>query len=135
MIGEGTDIGRRSVISAAKLIEIGEKVLIAPNTLIMDHQHEYRNHLKPIMDQGITRPRTVKIGRGAWLGMNSAIFADVGANSVIGSNSVVLEDIPDFCVAVGQPARIVKVFLDGRWVRVGWFRRLIIRLNLWAARR
>lgn len=51
------------------------------------------------------------IGNVAWIGENVCIIgASVGKNSVIGANSVVTRDIPDFCVAVGSPARVIKKF-------------------------
>ena len=53
--------------------------------------------------------RSVEVGDGSWLGENVCILsASVGRNSVIGANSVVTRDIPDFCVAVGAPALIIR---------------------------
>jgi acetyltransferase-like isoleucine patch superfamily enzyme len=104
------NIGRRAVIGCGNYVEIGEKALIGPNVYINDHQHEYRDVLTPIVDQGLTCPRTIKIGPGAWVGMNSVVMANVGTQSVIGANSVVTRDIPDYCVAVGAPARVIKTY-------------------------
>ncbi len=44
----------------------------------------------------------------------------VGKHCVIGANSVVIKDIPDYCVAVGNPARIVKILdvKNGQWVKI-----------------
>lgn len=59
--------------------------------------------------QPIKQLNHVRIGEGAWLGENVCIIgASVGKQSVIGANSVVSKDIPDYCVAVGAPAIIVK---------------------------
>jgi radical SAM protein with 4Fe4S-binding SPASM domain len=122
-IGEGSNIGRRCTISAANRIEIGKYVLLAPNVFITDHNHEYQHAGIPIMHQGITtHSDRVRIGDGSWIGINSIILGNVtiGRHSVIGSNSVVTKDIPDYCVAVGNPCRVIKVFdiSTGKWLRV-----------------
>lgn len=112
-IDEGTNIGRRCTISAANRIIIGKNVLIAPNVLITDHYHEYRHIGIPIMYQGITTHEDqVMIGDESWIGTNSVVMGNVtvGRHCVIGANSVVNKDIPDFSVAVGNPAKIVKIW-------------------------
>jgi len=112
-IGEGSDIGRRCTISAANRIIIGKNVLLAPNVFIADTNHEYRHTDIPIMHQGITTHEDqVIIGDETWIGINSVIMGNVtiGKHCVIGANAVVNEDIPDYCVAVGNPCMIVKIF-------------------------
>lgn len=124
VIGEGTNIGRRSTISAANSIVIGKNVLMASDVLITDHFHEYRDVAIPIMHQGITTHEDrVIIGDDTWIGTHAVIMGNVtvGKHCVIGANSVVNRDIPDYCVAVGNPSRIIKT-LDvrtGQWVAVG----------------
>ncbi len=123
VIDEGTNIGRRCTISAANRIFIGKFVLIAPNVLIADTQHQYQKLGIPIMHQGITTHNDqVTIGDEAWIGINTAIMGNVtiGKHCVIGANSVVIRDIPDYCVAVGNPAKVVKTFdvKTGQWVKV-----------------
>lgn len=120
-VDEGTNIGRRCTISAANRIFIGKFVLIAPNVFIADTQHEYQKIGIPIMHQGITtHSDQVTIGDETWIGINAVIMGNVtvGKHCVIGANSVVIKDIPDYCVAVGNPAKVVKV-LDaktGNWI-------------------
>lgn len=122
-IGEGTNIGRRCTLSAANRICIGKFVLIAPNVFIADTHHEYQKMGIPIMHQGITTHHDqVTIGDETWIGINAVIMGNVkiGKHCVIGANSVVIKDIPDYCVAAGNPAKIVKT-LDvrtGHWVKV-----------------
>ena len=52
------------------------------------------------------------IGEGSWIGINVVIIGDVhvGKNCVIGANSIVINDIPDYSVAVGNPAKIIKKY-------------------------
>ena len=123
VIDEGTNIGRRCTISAANKISIGKHVLIAPNVFIADTHHEYQKLGIPIMHQGITTHNDqVTIGDEAWIGINAVIMGNVkvGKHSVIGANSVVNKDVPDYCVAVGNPAKVVKTFDVGtrQWVKV-----------------
>lgn len=122
-IGEGCNIGRRSIISSANKVILGEKVLLGPNVYISDCGHEYSDINIPIMDQGIDNvTNTIEIGKGTWIGINCAVIGNVkiGKNCVIGANSVVNKNIPDYCVAVGSPVRVVKAYdiVRGEWVKV-----------------
>ena len=57
-----------------------------------------------------TKP--VKICQNAWLGENIAVLSGVtiGKNSIIGANSVVSKNIPENCIAVGNPAKVIKKY-------------------------
>lgn len=110
-IGNGSEIGERCRISIANYLEIGKKVLLSPNVYITDCDHEYRNIDVPVIDQGIVqRGQKVSIGEGSYIGINTVIVGNVkiGKHCVIGANSVVTKDVPDYCVAVGSPARVIK---------------------------
>lgn len=108
-IGDGTYIGRFCHIYATSTIEIGKKVLIADKVYISDNLHSYENIDLPVIDQPIKQTKPVIIGDGAWLGENVCVIgATVGKNSVIGANSIVNKDIPDYCIAIGSPAVIIK---------------------------
>ena len=103
--------GERCRISIANSLEIGEKVLLSPNVYITDCDHEYRNINVPVLDQGIVqRGQKVSIGEGSYIGINAVIVGNVkiGKHCVVGANSVVTKDVPDYCVAVGSPARVIK---------------------------
>lgn len=50
----------------------------------------------------------VTIGRDSWIGDRAVVLADVGRHCVIGAGSVVTEPIPDYAVAVGVPAKVVR---------------------------
>ena len=110
-IGWGSEIGERCRISISNSLEIGKKVLLSPNVYITDCDHEYRNVDVPVIDQGIVqRGQSVSIGEGSYIGINAVIVGNVkiGKHCVIGANSVVTKDVPDYCVAVGSPARVIK---------------------------
>lgn len=87
---------------------------------ITDCDHEYRNIDVPVIDQGIVqRGQKVSIGEGSYIGINTVIVGNVkiGKHCVIGANSIVNKDIPDFCVAVGCPAKIIKSYNENGWCR------------------
>lgn len=108
-IGDGTVIGNFNHIYAAKHVYIGQNVLFADRVYVSDCAHSYENVNIPIIKQSIKQLNEVEIGDGAWLGENVCVIGcKIGKNSVIGANSVVTSDIPDYCVAVGAPARVIK---------------------------
>lgn len=113
-IGDGTSIVGHCVLSAAESIRIGRRVLIARNAYVSDHSHAFTDTGRAVMDQGITGVAPVVLDDGCWLGENVVIGPGVrvGRGAVIGANAVVLADVPDHCVAVGAPARVVRSFGD-----------------------
>lgn len=122
-IGQESEIGERCRISIAKSLNIGKKVLLSPNVYITDCDHEYRNVDIPIIDQGIVLEKNeVGIGDGTYVGINSVIVGNVkiGKHSIIGANSVVTKNVPDYCVAVGSPAKVIRVYNseEKKWKRV-----------------
>lgn len=120
-IGSGTSIGHFNHIYATKSIVIGEEVLTADKVYISDNQHNYKNVSSPVIRQAVNQCNPVIIGEGSWLGENVCVIgASIGKHCVIGANSVVTKDIPDYCVAVGAPARVVKRYNKElmKWERV-----------------
>lgn len=106
---------RGASISAIQSVVIEEAVGIAFGVYIADHMHGFSNPGIPIRDQPLSEPRPVRICRGAWLGQNVVVLPGVtiGEYSVVGANSVVREDVPPHCVAVGAPARVVRELAPG----------------------
>lgn len=109
-IGDGCSFAGGVTITAVSSVIIESDVLVGRNVHISDHAHEFKSGGKPIIQQGVSNAKSVFIGRGAWLGQGVVVCPGVriGRNSVIGANSVVKSDIPDRCVAVGAPARVVR---------------------------
>lgn len=122
IIKSHSHIGMGATISAARQVVIGEHVLLARNIYISDHAHAFENIGVPIDQQGIAGIAPVTIGRHSWLGQNVVVLPGVtiGEHCVIGANSVVKSSIPDFSVAVGAPARVVKRYNQqfNAWERV-----------------
>jgi acetyltransferase-like isoleucine patch superfamily enzyme len=118
-IGAGCEFGYNNHITAVRSVTIGNTVLTANNVYISDNAHAYENTNIPIMHQRVQFKKAVSIGAGSWIGENACIIgASVGRNCVIGANAVVTSDIPDFSIAVGMPARVIRHFDEtrGAWV-------------------
>ena len=108
-IGSGSKIGRFNHIFATHRVILGKNTLTANGVYISDNLHEYRDAQIPILHQPIRQNGIVEIGEGSWLGHNACVLgASIGKHCVIGANSVVTKDIPDYCVAVGAPAKIIR---------------------------
>lgn len=108
-IGDRCLIGRGSGIVGHLAIDIGDDVWTGHHVYITDQNHGYADLSLPISRQ--TQPeRPVTIGAGSWIGHGSVVLpgSHIGRHVVIGANSVVTGEIPDDCVAVGAPARVIK---------------------------
>lgn len=123
-IGKRCDIGTRNRIDGD--VTLGEAVLLGPDNYISSEDHCYEDVAKAVMDQGTYSPHKnghnrLVIGEGSWIGSHCAIVGDVhiGRHCVIGANSVVTRDIPDYCVVAGAPARILRRYDEqsSAWVR------------------
>ena len=111
-VGEVT-IGDRTIIGISNVIigpvSIGNDVMLAQNVVVSGLNHQYEDITLPPKDQPVNRQK-IRIGDHVWIGANSVITAGVaiGKHTVIGAGSVVSADIPEFSVAVGNPARVIK---------------------------
>jgi acetyltransferase-like isoleucine patch superfamily enzyme len=90
-------------------VTLEDDVLIASHVSISNGaaQHGTERLDVPIREQPGVYPR-VTIGRDSWVGERSVVLADVGKHCVIGAGSVVTKPIPDYSVAVGVPARVMR---------------------------
>ena len=109
-IGDNVRATARCRITCAGKITIGNNVLIAPEVFITDHNHG----MNPEHPGGYSpQPLLVKdvsIEDGVWLGQRATVLPGViiGKHSIIGANSVVTHSIPEYCIAVGNPAKVIK---------------------------
>ncbi len=94
-------------------ITLEDDVLVGSHVSIMNGaaQHGTERLDIPIREQPGVWPR-VTIGRDTWIGDRAIVQADVGQHCLIGAGAVVTKPIPDFAVAVGVPARVVR-YRDG----------------------
>ena len=110
-IGENCHISPYVLIDLLhpELIKIEDNVTISSNSMIFAHVNPTSNEF--LKKHGY--PRTIKpvtIKNGAVISVGCIIIAGVtvGKNSIVGAGSVVSQDVPDYCVVVGNPARVVK---------------------------
>ncbi len=122
VIKDYSSIGMCATISAAQSIIIEEYVFTARNVYISDHSHKYEEINCPISLQGIDKIAPVKIGKYTWLGQNACVMPGVtiGRHCVIGANSVVNKNIPDYSIAAGSPAKVIKKYEPklSIWIKV-----------------
>lgn len=121
--GNNVRIAHHFQISCARYVNIKSNVNIASFVFIADHNHSYEDITEPIMNQGILLDcdSSVVIDEGTWIGTKVTIVGNVkiGKHCVIGANSVVTKDIPDFSVAAGIPCKVIKHydFEMKKWVK------------------
>ena len=119
-IGDRCLIGRGSSIVAHQSIVIEDDVWTGQQVHITDMNHGYVQLDVPISQQA-DPDQPVRIGAGSWLGHHVVVLPGVtiGRHVVVGAGSVVTRDLPDFCIAVGTPARVIRRYdeTDG-WIDV-----------------
>lgn len=119
-IGSNTRIGRFAHIHCGDSITIEDNVLIAERFFVSDVTHIYEDVRRPIVSQGERIIGKVTIGSGSWIGENVVIHGvNVGKNSIVAANSVVIKDVPDYTVVAGNPAKRIKQYniLTKKWER------------------
>ena len=120
VIGDRCLINKGTAIVAHFAIEIGDDVFTGHNCYITDQNHGYEDLDEPIGAQTMPE-KPVRIGSGSWLGHGVIVLPGVtiGEHVTIAAGSVVTRDLPDRCVAVGSPARVVRRYVEGSgWVSV-----------------
>lgn len=120
-IGNNTTIEQYCHITCANKVKIGNNVTVSGFVYITDLNHDYRIIDKGILQQSLLIYKT-EIGDESFIGMGAKIMAGVkiGKHCIIGANSVVTKDIPDYSVVVGIPAKIIKHYDFGKkeWIKV-----------------
>jgi len=116
-VGKGSKIARTVQIddSNPNLVEIGENVWVTAGVMILCHQRDLKFYKvgQPVMDCPLTTKKVI-IKDGAHIGIGAIIMPGVtiGKGAIIGAGSVVTKDIPDYSVAVGVPAKVIKTFTE-----------------------
>jgi len=125
LIGDNTNIEQNVHIVCRNSITIGANVSIGANSAIVDVSHPYDdiNNTVKIGERISPVIAPVKIGEGTFIGIGAVVLPGViiGQRCMIGANSVVNCDIPDFSVAAGVPVRILKRYdvAQKKWIKVG----------------
>jgi acetyltransferase-like isoleucine patch superfamily enzyme len=123
-IGDNVNIEQNCHIIGRVSIDIGNDVTITGNCSIVDIVHPYEdiNDKMKIGQRVSSGQYPVKIGDGTFIGFGTHISPGVtlGKYCIIGAGSVVTKDIPDYCVAAGVPAKIIKRYSheQKKWIFV-----------------
>jgi acetyltransferase-like isoleucine patch superfamily enzyme len=121
-IGDWTNIEQNVHIIAKSSVTIGSRVSITGYCAIVDVDHPYRDVSLAIKIGDRIDPvnRPVSIGDGSFIGMFTLILpgTTIGRHCVIGAGSIVKGNIPDYCVAKGRPAVVIRRYdhAKGEWV-------------------
>ncbi len=119
IIGEKSRIGIGSVVVGP--VVIGKSTSLGPHVHIAGFNHTFDDGTRDWNEQGLTL-RPIEIGDECLIGANSCVCGGVkiGNRVQVGAGSVVAKDLPDCCVAVGNPAKVIKLFNPetGNWERV-----------------
>lgn len=97
-------------------IVIEDNVLFSDRVFITDHIHDYVDIHTPILYQDLKKKGKVLIKKGSFIWINAVIlpWVTIWKNSVVGASSVVTQNIPDYCVATWNPAKIIKKYDIGK---------------------
>lgn len=106
VLGEGVYVGPRCLLG---LVHLEKNVLLAGGVQVPSGgmTHHFDDPSVPIKDQGGER-RVVTIGEGAWVGAGAIVLADVGKGTVVAAGAVVTKPLPDFVIAGGVPAKVIR---------------------------
>jgi acetyltransferase-like isoleucine patch superfamily enzyme len=109
-IGSGCFLNIGTMIAAQEAVTIGDHCMFGNGFYVGDADHHFTDPNTPITYQGFTSKGPTSIGDNCWFGVHCAVLTGVtvGNRVVVGSNSVVTEDLPDGVIAAGVPARVIR---------------------------
>ena len=89
-------------------ITIGNNVLFGPKVVIWGRDHGIKKD--QLICKQVHSCAPVVIGNDVWIGAHASVMKGVtiGSGAVVGAGSVVTKDVPEYAIAVGNPARVVK---------------------------
>lgn len=108
-IGSDAYIGTGTTLFGHLGLEIGDFCLLAQNITLTPYSHIFEDPNTEIIKQG-GHCKKVTIGRDTYIGMGVTVMysGDIGEGCIIGAGSNVVKPIPDFSVAVGNPAKVIR---------------------------
>lgn len=112
-IGNDSHFGEYNHITSTNCIVIGDGVLTGRWVTITDNAHgktDYESLQIPPAKRIMYSKGKVVIGNNVWIGDKATILPGViiGDGVIVGANSVVTKDIPDYCIVAGNPAKVIK---------------------------
>jgi len=119
VLGDKSNIGDYSHITSINSVQVGNGVLMGRNILITDNSHgggdNFSNQLEiPVKARPMHSKGKVIIGDNVWIGEKASIIGNVmiGRGCIIGANTVITKNIPEYTLAVGNPVRLISLKND-----------------------
>jgi acetyltransferase-like isoleucine patch superfamily enzyme len=109
ILESGVSINEGSLLMGGGKITIKKNTILGPGVKMIAYRHSFGDSAIPIKNQPVING-DIFIDENSWIGANAVILADVriGKGVVIGAGAIVNKDIPNYSVAVGCPARVIK---------------------------
>ena len=109
VIEDGANLGFNCEIFSASRVRVGRQILMAAYTYLVGGDHLYDRVDIPVLEQGRTA-RGIDVGDGTWLGTHVVVTdgSTIGRDAIIGAGAVVVGEIPDYAIAAGIPARVMR---------------------------
>ena len=122
VIGDRTRIGFDLHISCMGNVTIESDVMISGRVFIGDCEHGYKDITKPIVNQPMEHKGDVLIRSESFIGVNACVMPGItiGKHAVIGASAVVTKSVPDYCIAVGNPAKVIAKYSEEseKWEKI-----------------
>jgi acetyltransferase-like isoleucine patch superfamily enzyme len=109
VIGDHANLGFNCEIFSASRVRVGQHILMAAYTYLVGGDHLYDRVDIPVLQQGRTA-QGIEVGDGVWLGTHVVVTdgSSIGRDAIIGAGAVVVGAIPEFAIATGIPAKVVR---------------------------
>lgn len=109
-IGDRVSISYGVQISAAEAVVIEDDVTLSAGVMIVDHIHDHRHLDTLVFMAPLPKPSPVRIGKGSFLGVHCFVGpgVQIGEHAVVSANAMVVNDVPPYALAAGNPARAVR---------------------------
>ncbi len=109
VIDERANIGFNVEVFSASRVRVGKGVLMAAYSYLVGGDHLYDRVDVPVLDQGRTSAG-IEVDDHAWLGAHVVVTdgSRVGCHAIIGAGAVVVGEVPDYRIAAGIPARVIR---------------------------
>lgn len=122
VVGNNCHIGRNNFFSSGPIIEIKDYGFTGLDCRFLGCGHDIYTPLVPYVASGLSEGAIIEIGVNCWLSTAVTVMQNVriGCGTVVGAGSLVTNDLPSFCIAVGNPCKVIKRydFKNNKWIKI-----------------